>query len=269
MKHLVLMALLLATIIAGCSDSDTTATGSSDGVTGDLYGTVSLVDYRGRYIGDRSGVLIQCEGTSFSAVSASDGSWVIHNLPTRNLSISFSKDGFSTFKITSYQFIGGGAQRIGTTELWQPCRFSITIDGFIIPRPDTTITFDSAGGHFTNHIVRGGSIYAHTSDDAPDSIYLNVYYLFGRSESMNPIDPSSYVLRTGAITPQPNKSVGSVNFSSNLSYASFSNFTPGERVYVKAFPFINVTQYYDVRSGTSITSGGYGKESNVLSAVLQ
>jgi hypothetical protein len=266
---IVLSILLLALIITGCSDSNSSTTSAGDGATGDLYGTVGLVDYRGHLIDDKSGVLIHCEGTSFSTVSASDGSWVIHNLPTRNYSIAFSKDGFSTYKNTSYQYIGGNAQRVALLWLYQPCRFTMIIDGFIIPKSDTNITIDSAGGHFTNHIIRAGAVYSHTSDDAPAFADLYTYYLFGRSESMSPEDTSSYVFRIAAYTSLKGSADGQADFANTLGYNYFSKFQPGERVFVKAYPYIYLTSYYDVRTGSNFISGGYGKESNVLSAVMQ
>ncbi|HET9135478.1 MAG TPA: carboxypeptidase-like regulatory domain-containing protein [Candidatus Kapabacteria bacterium] len=264
---LVLLMLLLATILSACSDSNSSTTSSSgDGVTGDLIGSVTLFDYRGRSMSDKSGVLIQCEGTSYSAVSASDGSWVIHNLPTRNYSIAYSKDGFSTYKVTTYQYIGGNVQRIDGTVLRQPCRFTMTIDGFIMAKSDTTITNDSTGGHSTN---RTGNIYSHTSDDTPDSVYVYATYLFGRSESMNPLDPNSYVVQVDVSNPYPNKTPGQVNFSATMQYTTFSKFKPGERIYVVAYPYLGLTSYYDVRTGVASISGGYGAASNVLSAIMQ
>src|SRR6478609_2741609 len=106
MKIITFLTLLLF-IAAGCSDSNTTTTSSGDGVTGDLIGTVYLSDHRGRSMTNHSGVTVQIEGTSFSAVSDVNGNWVIHNLPTRTYAITFSKPGFYIRRNPSYTFVGG------------------------------------------------------------------------------------------------------------------------------------------------------------------
>src|ERR1043165_5836971 len=111
MKILSLLSVLI--MLASCSDSNNTTTSSvgGDKVTGNLIGKITLTDHTGKPIANKSGALVQIDGTSYSAVTDSNGDWEIHNLPSRTYSLSISKDGFVTFHDPSYAFLGGGTTR--------------------------------------------------------------------------------------------------------------------------------------------------------------
>jgi hypothetical protein len=104
MKIQAIASFAFLALVFGCKTSTTT----SPEVTGDLKGTVSLYDSHFNLVSDKSGVLVQAEGTSFSGISDTGGNWIIHDLPTRTYSLSFSKSGYGTMKNTSFSFVGGG-----------------------------------------------------------------------------------------------------------------------------------------------------------------
>src|SRR5256885_16188600 len=102
MKIQAILSFAFLVFLFGCKNSTPAA---SQEVTGELKGTVGLYNAHGMEISDRSGVLIQAEGTNFSAISDSAGNWSIHDLPSQTYSISFSKNGFGTVKNTSFPFL--------------------------------------------------------------------------------------------------------------------------------------------------------------------
>src|SRR6266542_3964857 len=100
MKIYSILSFAFLAFVFGCKNSQPSASLP----TGDLKGTVSLIDSHGREVADRSGVLIQAEGTSFQTISDNAVNWIIHDLPTQTYSISFSKSGYGTLKNTSYTY---------------------------------------------------------------------------------------------------------------------------------------------------------------------
>jgi hypothetical protein len=264
----ILPVLFLLMVAAGCSDSNTatSSTSGGDGVTGDLIGSVTVVDYRGRNMSNRSGVHVQFDGTAFSTISNSDGSWVAHNMPTRNYSITFTKEGFSTYKITSFVNVGGGTLRVGDATVVQPCRFTLTLDGVVMPKTDSIIP------NSNGHIQRTGSFYVHTSTDVPDSVSFSTIIVLSRSPNINIADSSTFVTWTSSTLSQALFTTDtSISVQRMLYYSIFSPyFSPGETVYIRLYPIIRFSQYYDIHSNQYITDpASFGPGSNVLSGVLQ
>ncbi len=255
----VISSLLLLTAIAiGCSDSNTATNSSGTDVTGDLAGKVRSYNYLGRFNTDNSGILVQCEGTPYSTLSDSAGNWIIHNLPTRTYSISFSKPDFYTWKTTSYTFVGGGIVRYKDAngkdyaQIGELPRFKLFLDGITMPHGNVY-----------------GNIYAHTSNDAPDSVSLGLYILVGTNPNLNINDKSSYTI----LQPYyPFNSVAQIdtNMSITLPFttAFFKGYTSGVTLYFKLYPSITSDSYYDARTDTYIPVGYSTEGSNVLSAVM-
>jgi hypothetical protein len=259
---------LILLVLAGCSDSNTatSSTSGGDGVTGDLVGSVALYDYRGRYMTDRSGVHVQFDGTAFSATTNADGSWVVHNLPTRNYSITFTNEGFSTDKITSFVNVGGGTLRVRDATLVQPCRFTLTLDAIVMPKPDSTVPNTNL------YVQRPGAFYVHTSTDVPDSVSFGTIIALSRSPNINIADSSTFeTLTSSSLSQALFVKDTSISVQRVLYYSFFSPyFSPGETVYIRMYPIIRTSQYYDIHSNQYITDpASFGPGSNVLSGVLQ
>ncbi len=79
-----------------------------DGPRGELKGNVAL-DNLGSNYSNNSGVLVSVEGTAphLQTTTDANGDWDIKNLTTGVYNLIFSKDSFATFKVLSWQFIGG------------------------------------------------------------------------------------------------------------------------------------------------------------------
>lgn len=216
------------------------------------YNEIQLRDARYRSLEDKSGILVQCEGTSFSAITDSNGFWEINNLPTSTYSISFSKAGYSTFKNTSFQFIGGGIQQYKfSVILFQPITFSYTLDA--LTRPTLT--------------NKSWYIFGHTSDNAPDSVNINILYILSHSPTIEIEEAAS---SASAFTDYLNTKLSTHDTSFSLKtpiQSGLDQFRYGDTVYVRAFPYLYTQSYYDVVSKKSIITG-YGPGSNVLSAIV-
>jgi len=260
-KIFFLLALVFG--IAGCSDNNTSsANGNSGAATGDLYGSVILTDYRGRYIADKSGVLVQFEGTAHSAITDANGKWAIHDLPTRTYIISFSKTGFTTWRDSSYSYIGGGKvyyyedHVFGSSpvSLGEIPRFTVTLDAVVMPTYGAT-----------------GHLFAHTSADAPDSTYVGLLLLTARTPDMDITDKSSYSYSQIYTSNNLGKTDTVVNITAQLDYSFgiLKTFLPGETVYFKSYPILNGQNQFSPTTGTSDLIGYSLTASNVLSGIIQ
>ncbi|MDP4221188.1 MAG: carboxypeptidase-like regulatory domain-containing protein [Bacteroidota bacterium] len=182
--HAILSFALLA-LVYGCKSSTTNA---PQDVTGDLKGTVGLVDSHGNQVADKSGVLVTAEGTTLSATSDADGNWIIHNLPTQTYTIAFSKAGYGTKKNTSFSFVGGGTVAFGDRmTLYQPLGFTVTLDSATPPEKPV---YDASG----TLLSKSGVLYGHISGATlADSNLIKCLVFMGTSSTIDTQDTSSYV----------------------------------------------------------------------------
>lgn len=263
--------LLLLFVLAGCSDSDTTTTSSNNGSepTSDLFGTVNLLDYRGRQIQDKSGVLVKCEGTSFSALTDTGGNWIIHNLPTRTYNIGFSKEGFYSFHDPIFTFVAGAPVRYygsrgnyfeSIVTIGQPPRYTITLDGLSMPK----YYFDSVKGYVTTN----GALYLHTSDDTPNLVFIGILLIAGTNPSLNIEDKTSYSFSRLSSETLYTAHDSSLDISFILGYQSppVNQIPEGQTLYIRAYPKLTTAQQYDPFTDKSEFIG-YGQGSNILSAI--
>lgn len=267
----ILSILLLLFGLAGCSDSNTSTTNTGDGVTGDLIGSVLLADHRGRAMTNHSGVTVQIEGTSFSTITDTAGNWTIHNLPSKTYAITFSKPEFYSYRDASFSFLGGTPVRYRTplrndsyVRLGGLPRFTVSLDAIIMPRKTT---IDS-----TNTILyTNGELYAHTSDDAPDSVTIGAYVIISRDPNLRIEDPSTYfyLMPVQGMTYARKDTV--VNFGTTLGYTWFfsEKVHTGDMLYFKGYPVIGNPMQYDPIKNQDVFIGYSTTASNVLSAVMQ
>ena len=105
MKHLVILLMTLFMIsVFSCKQSE------DDTLSGDLIGRVGdLMDEFGNLQQDRSGYLVIVDGSDpeRSAITSANGKFVIDGLKAGTYNLIFSKPGFQTLEVFSYQFTGG------------------------------------------------------------------------------------------------------------------------------------------------------------------
>ncbi len=77
-------------------------------LTGELTGYAGLVSNDGILLPDRSGILVEVEGTSFSSTTDPTGRYFISGLVSGTYTLSWTKSGYGIQKHMGYQFVGGG-----------------------------------------------------------------------------------------------------------------------------------------------------------------
>ncbi len=162
MKHYHIIYILIVSLFIGCKSDEVVTVYKGGRATGRLQGVAKLALASGEIGTNHSRVLIQVENTPFRAVSDSTGFWYIDNLPTATYIISFSKDGYCTWKNTSFPFVGGGVVDFNAVTtaneyyrsplLYEVAPFTLTIDSIAMPKLDTSTSYWSEG-----------IIYSHTS----------------------------------------------------------------------------------------------------------
>ena len=258
MKHINLLYILLLSMCSlfGCKSNSSTP---STEPTGNLSGDVILYDQNCNTLTDNSGVKVDIEGTAFSAVTNSKGSWTISGLPAGSYSIAFSKSGYDTTKFGNYHFVVGGAGYFDKINFYQvpafsPILTSIRLADSLIKGTDTTIVAARSGisGTFTNiswiNKQLEGIVYFSTDPLVSPNNITSVVYSIAISASPNSPD---FFERTPAF---------------DLYSRGFKS---GDKVYAVAYSSgCNISSYLDAKSGKYIHTG-YGKiASNVISSIL-
>jgi hypothetical protein len=123
MKIQLLCILAIVSLLSSCKGPEGPA---GPALTGDLVGYAYLYDVNGYRSADNSGITVAVEGTSISAVSTSDGRWVLSSLTTGTYTIVFSKGGYGTRKSVGIQFVGGGQANGGSWALYQIPAYTVT-----------------------------------------------------------------------------------------------------------------------------------------------
>lgn len=99
LKKLVFLLTLLFTLL-GCSTTE-------EPISGNIVGFISLTNKDGVIEPDRSGVQAKLTDLNVSVVSNNQGRMEMANIPLGTYDIIFEKEGYGTFKIFDYQFLGG------------------------------------------------------------------------------------------------------------------------------------------------------------------
>jgi Carboxypeptidase regulatory-like domain len=103
-KSSLFFALVIVCLLAGCKHADNTV-GPTANATGSLVVNIDLMQQDRTFAGNKSGVEVSLQGTSLSAVTDSSGYFRFTALKAGTYSIVFSKFGFGTTELKSYQFV--------------------------------------------------------------------------------------------------------------------------------------------------------------------
>ena len=111
---LLLAFFLFPIFFLGCNNNT-----SAPRLTGNITGKIYLYSDNGLRQTDNSGAQISIDGSSYSTVSLSDGSWELKDIPAGIYTFVFSKAGYSTLKYYNVQFVGGGTLALGYRSIGQ------------------------------------------------------------------------------------------------------------------------------------------------------
>ena len=100
----VFLAGILA-VITGCDLNS-----SSEQLSGNMIGYVSLHDVNGFIVQEDTGILVSVAGKVYTTTTNTNsaGEWEISGLTSGTYDISVTKSGYGTRKVLDFQFVGGG-----------------------------------------------------------------------------------------------------------------------------------------------------------------
>ncbi len=240
----ILLAFLLCGFLAGCPEGAQGPVGPI--LTGDLIGYSNLYDVYNNKEVSSSGITVTAEGSGVSAVSASDGRWVLSGLKTGTYTMAFSKAGYGTRKQQGYQFVGGGPTWWGNgTHLYR--------------LPEYTVTGLTATPSGTDVIVRGT-----VTGTLPTTIrWVRVFIGTTAAVSSNPID---YVFSVPPGAPDT-----STTFTTSISAQTLAanKFTSGQTAYFVAYAeAVTIASYLDLATNRYWYPNLNPTPSNVVSMVV-
>lgn len=260
----ILCFLAAATISCSKSGDSVGSGGGLSSLTGDLAGIVYLYDREGQYVAEAPGVTVRCDGTDFSAETDTTGRWIIHGLPSRTYSLTFTKPGYTMRRIRSIVFLGGGVVNAGGIYLTVVPDFSVTLDAVILPLASVVDSF----GRVTQ---QDGILLGHTSPNGPFAISSPALVFVGKHAALDPADPDSYGFASSFNVVKYGATADTVrSLSASLAYNTLlgNRFKPGDSVYVRAYPRIIQMTDFDPATSEDINVG-LGQPSNTLSGVLR
>jgi hypothetical protein len=214
-------------------------------LSGDLIGYSYLYDVSGYRSADNSGITVAVEGTSISAVSTSDGRWVLSSLTTGTYTIVFSKSGYGTRKSVGYQFVGGGQAYFGSMGLYQIPAYTVT--GLSATR---STGYVSISGTLTGTLPTG-------------SRYPRLFIATSPTVSS---DPKNYIFSYGAIVSSTSTTLStSISTQALNSYGIYT----GQTVYIVAYAeSYSSGTYIDLSTGGVYYPNLNPTPSNVVSVVV-
>lgn len=210
-----------------------------EGIKGDLKGKIYLLDYKSK-ITDFSGVSVTIDGSSpvLKTITNEKGEYELKDVKTGIYDIVFSKDGFGTYKLVSYQFIGGTLPT-----LVSPLQF--------YKQPDFTIN------DFKIDTFRYSSYFSYVTASA--SLPVSANGLLRYYVSYNP-DVSYTNYQATDITYTNG---GAITF--NLNNTLLSKFPKGKQLYIIMYPYASsAMSYLDITTGNQIYSVNTSKATAVV-----
>jgi len=250
MRITLVTPLLFSLALIGCSDSSNSSTGNE--VTGTIRGKVVLFDKWGHKKDDWSGVEVKGEGTNFSTVTDSAGNWELHGIPAKTVSLSFSKNGYSSYKNPTYTVIANSI-----------VKYMYDVPLVLTEIPTWTFVLD-----YVDSSSR--YIYGHAPAGVPSGLRLQAKIIIGATPILTIDDPSSYISYEYLNNLDTTHQDKAYNFDNDFTPTLLKKkLTPGQRIYFRGYPAVFRNLRYDDLSLKFNYYTGLGAGSNVLSIILK
>lgn len=303
MKIISIITLTFFSVLIVSCGTKTNIITYSGSEPGNVKGTVKLFDTNGVAISDASGVKVSMEGTSYSTLTATDGTWELQNVPAGTYpSLMYSKAGFPTYKsyqsatqgnidptpgnIGAYIIGGGGTQYDGIQNLYQISNISVNLVLRAFEQDYKKITWHDT--RYDTLVIPNGlaTFSSRVLDNPPNKLYYyNGVLFFGKNPNIDPSDTKSFLFescfslqngyfQTGYYASNyttTNLSTGIADFTVNKLFLQSAGFVSGETVYCVAYfgnQFIYYNYYIDPATGMIIFPGFSPNHSEVKSFVL-
>jgi len=302
-----IVPLLFALLLASCGAKTNVITNTySTAEPGNVKGTVKLFDTNGAAISDASGVKVAMEGTSYSTLTATDGTWELQNVPAGTYtSLMYSKSGFPTYKsyqsatqgqqgtpgnIGAYIIGGGGTQYDGVQSFYQIGHISaeLVIRPFedynqVIYRDTNNVNGRVYSIQDTVTVPLGQAVFTGRILDVVKHYYIGMLYL-GLSPNIDPTDAKTFLYESciqddGTLNTSGfsyiEDTTGSTNFDLHRPLLKSLGFVSGQKIYAVAYfgnysyAYYNYYNYYfDPATGMIIFPGFGNNHSEVKSFIL-
>lgn len=243
MKQYIFLLFTTILFLFGCQDKEGPVGPS---LSGDIIGRVQVNDSTGN-VGNLSGVLVQLEGTNYLTYSDSSGVWKLTGVKTGTYIISCTKQGYSTAKNTSFQFVGGNQPANGGFfTLYQlPSRFVKTLS-----TPKVNQNVISIKGTLST-VLSGYSTQ-----------FVLTYAGFDSSASLL---PAKFIIWTHNFVQATDTFTVSFDINTLKSLGAKS----GSKLYFVSFAAVNTyAGYYDIVKQEFIFTGLSLTPSNIVSIVV-
>lgn len=251
MKNDAVTFLLFAGILAALTGCNLNS--SSDPLSGNMIGYVSLHDVNGYVVQEDTGIWVSVAGKVYTTTTNTDsaGEWEISGLTSGTYDISVSKSGYGTREALDFQFVGVGQANIGTVTLYQ------------IPLDSVTRLSDSVSAS-DGTVFLSGTL----AGTLPTEAGLARVYIFLGGDTAVSFDPQHYLNYTSA-----NNTFTSTTFSTSISNDTMfllnSGFRTGQTVYTVAYAgSTNPIAYTDSTTNRSVFTGLNPSRSNIDSFVV-
>jgi Carboxypeptidase regulatory-like domain len=243
MNKNIFVFLIISVVLSACQGKEGPVGPS---LTGDVVGTVKVIDTAGNNA-NLNGVLIQLEGTQYSAYSDSTGLWRLVGVKTGTYVLSCSRQGFSTAKNTSFQVVGGPQPADASYfYLYQiPSTYVKLLDPPQLNQHVLTLTgrLSSIPGPNYSH-----AIFVFVGIDS-SATSLPIKYLTAASQYFAPAD--------------------TFNIQLNFDYFGTVGLKRGSKLYFVAYTSANTyAGYWDVATQKFVYSGLCSTPSNIVSLIV-
>lgn len=105
MKRVSLFVLLFSLVAVSCKKDNTPYPVIT---LGNITGSVTLYNERNNQLPSSAGMTVTIEGTAFSTTTAANGSYSFTGVPNDVYTITYSKEGFGTYKLIGYAHTASG-----------------------------------------------------------------------------------------------------------------------------------------------------------------
>jgi hypothetical protein len=189
---------------------------TGSGLSGSINGIVTLTAANGTQPSDMSGVVIKTSKGD-STTTNSSGAWTL-NESSGTYSLTFSKTGYGTTTVNSYNYAGGGTAYLNASALSQA------------PAYTNSITLDTTNGNSSGtkdlHINVNIAIAGQTGQQQDMEFF--VYF-----STNNGVSASNYMGMINVVVPASQSSFKGIITGANFESAGIQ---PGQVVYVTAYP---------------------------------